>query len=290
MLAPAKINLFLHVAAPDANGYHPLQSLVAFADIGDEVELFPVGSVGYAADLNPRLSVDGPFAAELTTGEDNLVLRAAKAFQAGTGVTIDQDIRLTKNLPIASGVGGGSADAGAVLKLLRDTYAPDLADDRLEAMVGALGADGIMCLRARPALAEGYGERLSEVGLPSVPCVLINPGVACATAAVYGGFDDLAVFSDLRPVQAESVYTVDQLLTILGKTRNDLEPAAIALQPVIAEVLASLRAEPQTAFARMSGSGATCFALCRTDEDAEALGHRMLVRWPAAWVRVGRLG
>ena len=123
-----------------------------------------------------------------------------------------------------------------------------------------------------------------------MPCVLINPGVACATAAVYKGFDDLAVFSDLRPVQAESVETIDQLFTILGKTRNDLEPAAIALQPVIAEVLASLRAEPQTAFARMSGSGATCFALCRTPEEAEALGHGMLARWPVAWVRVGRLG
>ena len=290
MLAPAKINLFLHVGAPDASGYHPLQSLVAFADFGDEVVLFPVGSVGYAADLNPRLSVDGPFAAELTTGEDNLVLRAAKAFQAETDITIDEDIRLTKNLPIASGLGGGSADAGAVLKLLREAYAPDMADDKLEAMAGALGADGIMCLRAKTALAEGYGERLTEVSLPSVPCVLINPGVACATAAVYKGFDDLAAFSDIKPVDAKAVDTVDQLLTMLGETRNDLEPAAITLQPVIAEILASLRAEPQTAFARMSGSGATCFALCRTAEDAATLGQGMLARWPAAWIRVGRLG
>ena len=291
MLAPAKINLFLHVAAPDANGYHPLQTLVAFADIGDEVELFQVGSIGYAADLNPRLSVDGPFAAELSTGDDNLVLRAAKAFQTQAGITIDRDIRLTKTLPIASGLGGGSADAGATLKLLRDAYAPAMEDSVLEDLAGKLGADGIMCLRATPALAEGYGERLTPVSLPRVSCVLVNPGVACATPAVYRGLDDLAVFSDIQAMQGlREAATLDQLLTILAATRNDLEPAAIALRPIIADVLKALHDQPETAFARMSGSGATCFALCRTPEAAEALGGRMQTVLPHAWVKVGRLG
>ncbi len=193
-------------------------------------------------------------------------------------------------MPVAAGLGGGSADAGATLKLLRDAYVPATPDDVLETIAGALGADGIMCLRARPALAEGYGERLTDVHLPAVPCVLVNPGVACATPAVYKGFDDLAAFSHLQPIASHDIATIDQLLTVLAGTRNDLEPAAIALQPVIADVLTQLRAQAETAFARMSGSGATCFALCRTPEEARSLGGRVQAMLPQAWVGIGRLG
>ena len=286
--ARAKVNLYLHVAGPDARGYHPLQSLVAFADIGDEVLL--VETDRFAKNLKPDLSLSGPFAEGLDGGEDNLILKAVRAFEAASGPRVDRhDIHLVKNLPVASGLGGGSADAGAILRLLRDAYAPDMADDALSAIAAKTGADGVMCLWARPALAEGYGERLTPVSLPSVPSVLINPGVECSTRAVYQGFDDLGRFPALDAV-AEDIVNIEQLKTLLAMTRNDLQAPAIALQPVIADVLNALAAQPETLFARMSGSGATCFALCETDADARALSHRLQRMWPAAWVAQCRLG
>jgi len=286
--ARAKVNLYLHVAAPDARGYHPLQSLVAFADIGDEVSL--VETNGSFVNLSPRLSLSGPFAEGLDAGEGNLILKAVRAFEAASGLRVDRyDIHLVKNLPVASGLGGGSADAGAILRLLRDACAPSMSDDALSAIAAKTGADGVMCLWARPALAEGYGERLTPVSLPSVPAVLINPGVECSTRAVYQGFDDTGAFSVLDVV-AEDIVNIEQLTTILVATRNDLQAPAVALQPVINEVLADLAAQPETLFARMSGSGATCFALCATDADARALSHRLQRMWPAAWVAPCRLG
>ena len=287
-IAPAKVNLYLHVAAPDARGYHPLQSLVAFADIGDKVSLVETGDSG--DKLSPNLSLSGPFAETLGTGEDNLILKAVRAFEAASGLRVDRhDIHLVKSLPIASGLGGGSADAGAVLHLLRDAYAPDMADATLSAIAAKTGADGVMCLWAQPALAEGYGERLTPVALPSVPAVLVNPGVACATGAVYGGFDTGGRFSALDAV-AQDIVNIEELTKRLAQMRNDLQAPAVALQPVIAEVLAELEAQPKTLFARMSGSGATCFALCATDADAQALGRRMQLLRPGAWVAPCRLG
>jgi len=282
MLAPAKINLFLHVAAPDARGYHPLQSLVMFAGLGDWVSF----SVGYDGPF--RLRIIGPFGLKLDTGEDNLIVRAVRRFEAAMGITVTGEMVLDKELPVASGLGGGSADAGAALKLLRERYAPGMPDAELEAMAGSLGADGAMCLRARPVIAEGYGERLTEVRVLSVACVLVNPGVECATPAVYRRFDDIGSFARLDHVLPD-VDNIDELVSALSGTRNDLEPAAIAIQPVIGDVLDSLRAQPQTLLARMSGSGATCFALCRDDADALTLSSQMWARWPGVWVHACRL-
>ena len=287
-LAPAKVNLWLHVAAPDARGYHPLQSLVAFADIGDEVSL--VETEASARDLSPCLHLSGAFAEGLGAGEDNLVLKAVRAFEAAAGLRVDRHgIHLVKNLPVASGLGGGSADAGAVLLLLRGAYAPDMSDEALSMIAAKTGADGVMCLWGQAALAEGYGERLTSVSLPSVPAVLINPGVACSTAAVYAGFDALGDFSRLDAV-AEDIVNVEQLTKMLAGTRNDLQAPAMVLQPVIDAVLADLAAQPETLFARMSGSGATCFALCRGDADARILVDRLHRTWPGAWVAPCRLG
>ena len=287
-LAPAKVNLYLHVAAPDARGYHPLQSLVAFADIGDVVSLET--SDGSAAHLRPRLKLSGLFSEGLEADGSNLILKAVRAFEAATGIGVDRhDFHLAKTLPIASGLGGGSADAGAVLHLLRDAYAPDMADETLSAIAAKTGADGVMCLWARASLAEGYGERLTRVKLPSVPAVLINPRVACPTPAIYRGFDALGQFSTLDAI-AEDIVNIEELTALLAGTRNDLQAPAVALQPVIAEVLAELEAQPETVFARMSGSGATCFALCATDAEAQALGHRMQLLRPGAWVAPCRLG
>ena len=287
-LAPAKVNLWLHVSAPDERGYHPLQSLVAFADIGDVVSIET--SSTSSEPLRLRLNVSGPFSEGLEADEGNLILKAMRAFEAATGVVVDRHgFHLAKNLPVASGLGGGSADAGAVLHLLRDAYMPDLPDDALSAIAAKTGADGVMCLWGRASLAEGYGERLTPVRLPSVPAVLINPGVACPTPAIYRGFDNLGSFSILDAV-ADNILNIEQLTAVLAATRNDLQAPAIALQPVIAEVLADLAAQPETLFARMSGSGATCFALCRTDAEAKALSGRMQLLRPGAWVAACRLG
>lgn len=280
-LAPAKVNLYLHVAAPDARGYHPLQSLVMFADVGDEV------SIGEG----PGLTIDGPFGEGLSAGEDNLILKALRRFEAATGSTVDAGFVLDKRLPVASGLGGGSADAGAALHLLRARFAPEMSDAELEAVAAQTGADGVMCLWVRTAFAEGYGEVLTPVDLPALPCVLINPGVACPTAAVYNGFDHLARFDEIEARQGfANVINIEQFVRALKGTRNDLEPAAIRLQPVIADVLSSLDAQPETLLARMSGSGATCFAICDSSEAAATLSRRMQGLWPGAWVRSCILG
>jgi len=292
MLARAKINLYLHVAAPDARGYHPLQSLVVFADIGDEIEFLPAQSGGLADERMLRLGIEGPFSDGLDAGEDNLILKAVRRFEAGAAVKVDRHhIRLAKNLPVASGMGGGSADAGAVLHLLRRLYAPEMEDADLSAIAGAIGADGIMCLWSQSAFAEGYGEILTPAHVPVIPAVLVNPGVACATAKVYGGYDKQGRFNeiDARP-DFDGIRDIRHLISALSRTRNDLQSPAIHLQPAIAEVLTALEAQDETLFARMSGSGATCFALCETDEAAEALSLRMQTMMPDAWVRACHLG
>jgi len=293
MLAPAKINLYLHVAAVDTRGYHPLQSLVTFADIGDEVTLLPVET----GQFLPLLTISGPFGAGLEAGEGNLIVKAVRHFETRTGITVDHHrIELVKNLPLASGIGGGSADAGAVLRLLRDAYTPDMDEENLVAVARQTGADGVMCLWSQPAFAEGYGERITPVSLPSVPAVLINPGVECATGRVYGGFDTLLESNGGQAHEIDavsefaSVRDIQGLVAALSHTRNDLQAPAIALQSAIAELLTLLEAQGETLFARMSGSGATCFALCETDEAAKALSVRMQARVPDAWVRPCRLG
>jgi len=282
--AGAKVNLCLHVGAPDARGYHPLQSLVAFADMGDDLRL--TSGTGAA-----RLTIDGPFAQGLAADDSNLILKALRRFEAETGVPVPVDIHLTKALPLAAGVGGGSADAGAVLRGLRALYAPDMDEATLEAIAASTGADGVMCLWSKPAVAEGYGEKLTFVSLPSLACVLINPRVPSPTAEVYAAYDRQGRFPPFAPV-----FTPDmgrdpaRLMTFLRAARNDLEAPAIALNPVIGEVLQSLRAQPLTQLARLSGSGATCFALCTTDEAARALAQSLAALWPQAWIRACRLG
>lgn len=280
-LAPAKINLFLHVGALDRRGYHPLRSLVGFADIGDRVALSDA----------PGLHLEGPFSEGLDAGEDNLVMKALRRFEIHADVGVRHGVRLDKRLPVASGLGGGSADAGAVLHLLREAYAPDMEDEALNAIAAGIGADGPMCLWSRSVLAEGYGERLSDVALTSLPCVLVNPLVSCSTSLVYKAFDALEPPNQVN-VKRMSYSGLDaQALTAhLAMARNDLQLAAIGIQPVIAEVLDELASLPETRLARMSGSGATCFALCDSDDDAIALSCRMQAFRPHAWVRACRIG
>ena len=284
-LAPAKVNLFLHVGPPEADGRHGLCSLMVFADIGDQLTLSPASALG--------LHVDGPFAAGLSAGEDNLVFRAARAVLArAPGPQSPFRLELDKRLPVASGLGGGSSDAGAALRLIRETLNPRLDDAALEAIAGALGADGPACLFGRPVWAEGRGERLSPApALPPLHAVLVNPRSPSSTAAVYQAFDAAGARAMVdRPDAPEAFESAEELAGWLGGLRNDLAAPAIRLNPAIGDVLETLRDEPESLLARVSGSGATCFSLCAGDIEAEGLAERLERMRPDWWVRRCRLG
>lgn len=283
-LAPAKVNLFLHVGAPAADGYHPLCSLMVFADVGDRV----------AIELGEgRLTVSGPFARQLGPEIDNLIFRAVRAFVDELGRPMAElAMSLEKQLPVASGLGGGSSDAGAALRLIRDVFAPQVDDARLERVAATLGADGPACLWARPVLAEGRGERLGPApGLPVMDAVLVNPGVAVSTPEVYRRLDASGRFGDVTPpAMPEAFESVQELAGWLALQRNDLEGPAIEAAPEVGAVLATLREEPEALLARVSGSGGTCFALCADDIGAESLAERIEALAPGWWVRRCRLG
>jgi 4-diphosphocytidyl-2-C-methyl-D-erythritol kinase len=282
--APAKVNLFLHVGAPGADGYHPLCSLMAFADVGDRVSL----ELGEG-----RLAVGGPYARQVGPEADNLVLKAVRAFVAELGRPMAElAISLDKQLPVASGLGGGSSDAGATLRLIRNVFAPQIDDARLEGVAARLGADGAACLWGRPVVAEGRGERLTPgPGLPVLPAVLVNPGVPVSTPAVYAAFDRAGRFGDVTPPdEPEAFESPQEVAAWLVRHRNDLEPAAIAVAPQVGTVLATLADEPETLLARVSGSGGTCFALCADDIAAEGLAERIEALAPHWWVKRCRLG
>jgi 4-diphosphocytidyl-2-C-methyl-D-erythritol kinase len=284
-LAPAKVNLFLHVGAPEANGYHPLSSLVAFADVGDVVTIEP--AEGFA------LSVEGPFSGELRDEPDNLIARAARAFAGVAGLDrVAARIRLDKHLPIASGVGGGSADAGAALRLLKAALAPELADAELIGAAAGLGADGPMCLVSRPALASGYGERLEPAPvLPEIHAVLVNPRAPSPTGPVYRAYDAAGASGGAgAPDLPGEIADAAALAALLAHTRNDLQAPAVALAPAIGAVLDALEAAPETLFARMSGSGATCFALCGGVAEAAELAARLGRAHGGWWIQPCRLG
>lgn len=283
--APAKVNLFLHVGAPGADGYHPVCSLIAFADFGDRLLIHEAEALG--------LQAHGRFARDLPAEGENLALRAARALIAEARRPIQPfGLSLDKRLPVAAGLGGGSSDAGAALRLIREAVAPDLADARLEAIAAGLGADGPACLWGRPTLAEGRGEKLSPApGLPPLDAVLVNPGVPVATAAVYRRLDELGGFGQVAPPAApEAFESAAELAGWLAVQRNDLQAAAVALAPEVGAALETLAGEPECLLARVSGSGGTSFALCASDIEAESLAERVMALEPRWWVRRCRLG
>ncbi|MBW8302509.1 MAG: 4-(cytidine 5'-diphospho)-2-C-methyl-D-erythritol kinase, partial [Brevundimonas sp.] len=260
-LAPAKVNLFLHVGPVDAAGYHPLASLVAFADVGDQVAVAPADRLS--------LTVEGPFAAELAGPGENLILQALRALGDAAGIGEPPlAVTLDKRLPVAAGLGGGSSDAGAALKLARDALGLGLTDDALADIAATVGADGPMCLHARTAWAEGRGERLTpEPRLPSLPALLINPGVASPTGEVYRTYDaGPAAAADRPPRPAD--WSAAAVIDWLAAQRNDLQDSAVARAPAIAEALAAAADFPDVRLVRMSGSGATGFGLFETPAPA----------------------
>ena len=264
VLARAKVNLYLHVLGRRTDGYHLLDSLVVFADVGDRIEV--------AAAESLRLAIDGPFAAEVPAGDDNLVLRAARGLADAVGRPAAAAIRLTKSLPVASGIGGGSSDAAATLRALVRLWRVDIDGERLRRLALALGADVPMCLRARPVFVGGIGERIEEApDLPACALLLVNPRAALPTPRVFarraGPFSQPGRFTT-PPADARA------LAAKLAERRNDLMEAAIGLVPAIASVLDALRATPGVLLARMSGSGATCFGLCEDEAAAAAARAR----------------
>lgn len=264
--APAKINLCLHVTGRRADGYHLLDSLVVFAGVGDQVS-------GTLADP-PSLSVEGPKAAGLTGEGDNLVLRAARAMGVSARIVLE------KHLPVSSGIGGGSADAAATLRLLARLSGRALPE---AAAVLALGADVPVCLAGRPARMTGIGEGLAPLPpLPEVWLVLANPGVALSTPAIFRALaraDNAPLPRDLPRLRSAA-----DLAAFMMMQRNDLEPPALALEPVIGRVKAALSAQAGCLMARMSGSGATCFGLFADPLAAHAAARAIRAAEPGWWL------
>lgn len=278
-LAPAKINLALHVTGKRADGYHLLESLVVFTRFGDRVEIEP-------ADAD-RFSVSGRYATSVPIDDSNLVVKAREALrrQAGQQSTPPVAIRLEKNLPIASGVGGGSSDAAAVLQGLVRTWGLDIGEAELSRIGLTLGADVPMCLAAKPLVARGVGDELSPiVDFPALALVLVNPGVAVSTPDVFNALEKRDN-EGLPPLpRGFDFHGVRNWLEI---TRNDLEEPAQAIQPPIGRAL-SLLNRAGSGFSRMSGSGATCFGLFETGNVAKRAAAEIRSREPEWFVAATR--
>jgi 4-diphosphocytidyl-2-C-methyl-D-erythritol kinase len=280
--APAKVNLFLHVGPPEADGRHPLESLVVFADVGDTLAYAPGGTLS--------LTIGGAAGQGLSAGEDNLILRAARALAQAAGVSPSGALTLRKHLPVASGIGGGSADAAAALRLLNRAWGLGQSPASLAAIGAELGSDVPACVIGAPALMSGTGETLAPAPLlPDMNAILVNPGVALATGDVYRAFDALGAAPTLTTRRFPHCGSTQAVVHALNSRRNDLERAAIGLAPGIAAVLSALRDQAGVRFARMSGSGATCFALFDTALAARTAAKRFSVTHPSWWTVATRL-
>ncbi|MDP9413330.1 MAG: 4-(cytidine 5'-diphospho)-2-C-methyl-D-erythritol kinase [Pseudomonadota bacterium] len=272
-VAFAKINLALHVRGREPDGYHRLETIFAFAEDGDRLH------VAEAVELS--LTVAGPFASSLQGEADNLVLRAANALRTRCGIAKGAALVLDKVLPVASGIGGGSADAAATLRLLNRFWAIGAPDALLLDIAASLGADVPACIRSETVRGEGRGDRLKPVdgsGLSGTPLLLVNPGMPVSTAAIFGAWDGI----DRGPL-------ADGLLEASLRGRNDLEPAAIGLASEIKAVLGSLSGMPGLLLARMSGSGATCFALFHSEAALERASVELAAARPEWWRLTSRL-
>jgi 4-diphosphocytidyl-2-C-methyl-D-erythritol kinase len=281
--APAKVNLTLHILGRRADGYHEIESLVVFADAGDRLTFVPGPTL--------ELTVSGLTAAAAGPDSDNLVLKAARALAERVDGLKAGRFLLDKQLPVAAGLGGGSSDAAAALRLLARHNNLPLNDPRLHAAARASGADVPVCLDPKARMMRGIGEILSEpIALPDLPAVLVNPGVAVPTKDVFAALAAPALTS---PAQPDDFIAIDadaaSLVSVLAARRNDLEIPAIKLQAIIADVLQALQTSPGCLLARMSGSGATCFGLFGSVAAAQDVAQQMQARHPGWWVRAASL-
>ncbi|WP_274425450.1 4-(cytidine 5'-diphospho)-2-C-methyl-D-erythritol kinase [Chelativorans sp. YIM 93263] len=273
--APAKINLALHVTGRRADGYHLLETLVVFACNGDRL----------TAQRGDRDSfeITGPFAQDVPSGEDNLVLRVRDLMREHFSEAADTPVRLSleKNLPVASGIGGGSSDAAATLALLGQFWSIRNKADAIARIAFRLGADVPMCMTARPLVAHGIGDEINMVAdFPEFPLLLVNPGVPLATPAVFKAL----MSRHNPPLPSLNGKSRGEVLDWLASTRNDLEAPALALRPEIGRALGALKAQ-QALFARMSGSGATCFGIFESIEAAERAARAIAEEHPGWFVK-----
>ena len=274
--AHAKVNLWLNVVGRRPDGYHLLDSLVAFVDLADTLDVRPSDGLS--------LELAGPQAAGLAGDPANLVLKAARLLAECAGVPPLASIRLAKHIPVAAGLGGGSADAAVALRALSDLWRVALREEELFDLAASLGADVPMCLAGRPALVSGIGERLQPApALPPVAILLVNPGIALPTPDVFKA--RRGPFSTAVPV-TQPWRDLPEFTAALAQRGNDLSDAAIALRPAIAEVLTFLRNSHGARYAAMSGSGATCFALYDSPDAAQRASASMPPSW---WRHAGTL-
>lgn len=284
----AKVNLSLRVVGRRADGYHDLESVVAFADCADRLALDPGGEL--------RLATTGPLAAACGETSDNLVFKAAKLLADAVPDLKLGAFALDKVLPVAAGIGGGSADAAAALRLLARLNNLSLDDPRLQEVALATGADVPVCLLSRACDMTGVGEQLLPLALPSMPCVMVNPRVPVATKDV---FRELGLRNGELLVGASDVLeaaawpdeggSISDWVEVLDTVANDLEAPAMRIEPVIGKVLGALRVSAGVKLARMSGSGATCFAIYGTSEEAHAAAEKIRRDHPGWWVHAGTL-
>jgi 4-diphosphocytidyl-2-C-methyl-D-erythritol kinase len=278
--AQAKVNLFLHVRGRRENGMHELESLAVFPETGDvlSAERSPIRS----------LSLDGPFAADLGSGDDNIVIRAVEALAGALDADEGVALRLEKRLPVASGIGGGSADAAATLRLLMKLWgrAPDLS--ALRRIAAELGADVPVCLPSQPAMMGGVGETLAPApAMPEFWLVLVNPLQAVSTGAVFSALERR---ENPAAERAPAGFAdVGGLVAWLARRRNDLEAPARAIAPVISAALLALRWTPSCRLARMSGSGATCFGIFGSEPEALEAARAITRAEPGWWVTPARV-
>ncbi|PKP78130.1 MAG: 4-(cytidine 5'-diphospho)-2-C-methyl-D-erythritol kinase [Alphaproteobacteria bacterium HGW-Alphaproteobacteria-3] len=276
----AKVNLTLRILGRRADGYHELRSLVAFAQTGDRVTAARAEGIS--------LDVTGPFAPALEAEAGNLVLRAGRALRELAGVTAGAHLTLEKNLPVASGIGGGSADAAAALRALMRLWKIEPDETSLAALAASLGADVPVCLASSSALMWGIGERIGRLPLPAFWLVLANPGIALSTPAV---FRELAAPPlDALPSDPAlpAFATLERLVRWAAEEGNDLEAPAIALAPIVGEVRDAIAATADCLLARMSGSGATCFGLYPSEAAAGEAVCALAAAHPGWWIAAGR--
>jgi 4-diphosphocytidyl-2-C-methyl-D-erythritol kinase len=286
--ARAKVNLTLRVVGRRFDGYHDLESLVAFADCADRLSLTPGSSLD--------LKTIGPLAGACGEAADNLVLKAARLLGQRLPDLKVGSFTLDKVLPVAAGIGGGSADAAAALRLLAQLNNLALDDERLQEVALLTGADVPVCLAQSPCDMTGVGETLLPVSLPKIPCVLVNPRIPVATKDVFAALglrngELLVGASDILQASAwpEPGASVEDWVEVLAENANDLEAPAMRIQPVIGEVIAALNATNGAWLARMSGSGATCFAIYENTAEAQRAAQKVQLDHPEWWVHAGVL-
>jgi 4-diphosphocytidyl-2-C-methyl-D-erythritol kinase len=282
--ARAKVNLTLRVIGRRVDGYHDLESVVAFCDCADHLTLKPGAGL--------RLTTTGPRANDCGEASDNLVLKAARLLGERVADLRAGEFILDKMLPVAAGIGGGSADAAAALRLLARANKLELDDPRLIEVAQLTGADVPVCLSSRACVMTGVGEALLPLSLPKMPCVLVNPCIPVATKDVFAALglrNGQLLVGATDVILYEAGASIEAWIKALAGVGNDLEKPGTQIQPVIGEVLAALGQAAGARLARMSGSGATCFAIFDEDGDAQRAAEAIRLQHPAWWVHAGAL-